>query len=64
MEIHSISSDYSDIIDTQWPQPQLKGRMLLKDRAKIFLPFAALKGYDEVLDETENSVTELFLSLR
>lgn len=43
--------DYSDIIKTAWPKPEKTGRMLLKQRAKIFLPFAALTGYDTALEE-------------
>ncbi len=27
--------------------------MRLEDRAKIFLPFAALKGYEELIKKTE-----------
>lgn len=42
--------DYYDIINTQWPRETLRPKMPLKDRAKIFLPFAALKGYEESLD--------------
>lgn len=47
-----MNRDYSDIINTEWPRPTLRPRMLLKDRAKIFLPFAALKGHTEALEET------------
>ena len=47
------SSRYSDIIDMEYP---LKNRdiikhppMSLQDRAKIFAPFAALKGHEEAI---------------
>lgn len=50
--------DYSDIIDTQWPRETLREKMALKDRAKIFLPFAALKGYEESLDAIRQVVNE------
>lgn len=40
---------YDDIIDIDWPIRTSQGRMTMLDRAKIFLPFAALKGYDEAI---------------
>ena len=47
--------DYDDIIDTQWP-PETEDvnhpRMDLNRRAKIFLPFAALTGYEQALEQT------------
>ncbi|MCR5217904.1 hypothetical protein [Treponema sp.] len=47
-----MSSRYDDIINTQWPQPSLREKMPLKDRAKIFMPFAALKGFEELIEKT------------
>jgi len=46
-------NDYSDIINTKWPKEAnpKHPRMPLKDRAKIFLPFAALKGYNEAIQD-------------
>ncbi|MCR4631033.1 MAG: hypothetical protein K5786_05335 [Treponema sp.] len=44
--------DYSDIIDYDWNFSSLKNRMPLSQRAKIFLPFSALTGYDEALQKT------------
>ncbi len=44
--------DYSDIINHDWNYDSLSNRMPLSQRAKIFLPFAALTGYDEALQET------------
>lgn len=49
---------YQDIIETQWPRESLRGKMPLKDRAKIFLPFAALKGYEESLESIRQIVDE------
>ena len=49
----NIASDfkYHDILNTQWPQnSSLRPKMNLQERAKIFLPFAALKGHEESLD--------------
>lgn len=46
--------NYDDIINTKWPLGEnLKHpKMQLNQRAKIFLPFAALTGYEKALDET------------
>lgn len=44
--------NYDDIIDAAWPRPSLRSRMPLEKRAKIFLPFAALEGYNDALEET------------
>lgn len=49
---------YQDIINTSWPKESFRGKMPLKDRAKIFLPFAALKGYEESLEEVRHKVEE------
>ncbi len=48
-------TDYDDILNTEWPPKErdLAHRpMPVSQRAKIFLPFAALTGYEQVLDET------------
>ena len=45
-------SDYDDIINTSWPRPSQRPRMEVSQRAKIFLPFSALTGYDMALEET------------
>ncbi len=44
--------NYDDILDYDWNKDSLKNRMPLSQRAKIFLPFAALTGYDQALQET------------
>lgn len=44
-------TDYSDIINTSWPVSSLRGRMNLNQRAKIFLPFSALPGYEVSLEQ-------------
>lgn len=46
------SSKYDDIINTVWNETSLKNRMPLGQRAKIFLPFSALTGYEEELGKT------------
>ena len=43
---------YSDIINYDWNHDSLQNRMPLSQRAKIFLPFAALTGFDEALEKT------------
>ena len=45
-------SKYDDIINTVWNETSLKNRMPLRQRAKIFLPFSALTGYEEELSKT------------
>lgn len=49
--------DYSDIIDLPYPRNDWNfmmkhPRMNVEDRAKIFHPFAALRGHAEALDAT------------
>ena len=49
--------DYSDIIDLPYPRNDWNflikhPRMNMEDRAKIFHPFAALRGHAEALDAT------------
>ena len=41
---------YISILEKAWPKEALRPKMPLKDRAKRFLPFAALKGYEESLE--------------
>ena len=56
----NVKKDYSDIINHDWNYTSLKNRMPLGQRAKIFLPFAALTGYDESLKETLQKEIELW----
>lgn len=46
---------YADIIEMERPQTEESlrrhPRMTLQNRAKIFAPFAALRGYEEQLEE-------------
>lgn len=49
--------DYKDIIDLPYPRNDWNflmkhPRMSVTDRAKIFHPFAALRGHSEALDAT------------
>ena len=43
---------YDDILNYDWSHDSLPNRMPMSQRAKIFLPFAALTGFDEALDQT------------
>lgn len=43
---------YEDIIHLKRP-PSRHMKMSLDDRAKIFAPFAALKGYDEAIEDKQ-----------
>lgn len=49
------SHKYDDIIHMEYPRPDRDVTrhppMAISDRAKIFAPFAALKGYDESIQE-------------
>ncbi len=42
---------YKDIINLERPRPAFRERMKLENRAKIFLPFAALKGFEEEIEK-------------
>ena len=51
---------YDDIINISWNHDSLSNRMPLSQRAKIFLPFAALTGFNEALDKTlETEIVEM-----
>lgn len=45
--------DYKDIIETEWNYSSLTKRMPLFQRAKIFLPFAALTGYEKLIEQKD-----------
>lgn len=47
--------DYQDIMMCQRPQTGRHGGMSNQNRAKQFLPFAALKGYEEALKQKEKA---------
>ena len=56
--IKKTIKDYEDMLDIEWSKESLRAKMPLKDRAKIFLPFAALKGYEESLDLIRKNLDE------
>ncbi len=45
-------TDYSDIINTPYPFQGKLTKISSTDRAAQFAPFAALTGFDDVIDET------------
>lgn len=46
---------YDDIINMDRPQSK-RPRMSVADRAKIFMPFAALKGYEAAIADMQRFV--------
>ena len=46
---------YQSILYTSYPIPLLRKRMSKESRAAQFAPFAALKGYEEMLEEVNPS---------
>ena len=52
MPEREICHDYDDIIDLPHPTSERHPRMPMDSRAAQFSPFAALTGYEDVIDET------------
>lgn len=51
---------YKDIINLERPRPMFREQMKLENRAKIFLPFAALKGFEEEIERRkEHSISSI-----
>lgn len=46
-----MNTPYDDIIGLEHPTSQRHPRMARLERAAQFAPFAALKGYEEVIDQ-------------
>ena len=51
---------YADILNYDWNYDSLPNRMPMSQRAKIFLPFAALTGFNEALDDTLKAEIEKY----
>ncbi len=49
---------YQDIIGLEHPSSKRHPRMSRLDRAAQFAPFAALKGYEEVIDRNREEYEE------
>lgn len=56
----TLKSHYEDIIDYEWKGSPTRVRMPLEQRAKIFAPFAALRGYSELLRKAEEEALQRF----
>ena len=48
-----MKESYEKIVDYDWKGSPTRIRMPLEERAKIFMPFAALKGFAELIKKTE-----------
>ncbi len=46
-----MNTPYDDIIGLEHPTSKRHPRMARQERAAQFAPFAALKGYEEVIDQ-------------
>ncbi len=55
-----MKSCYEGIISYEWKGSPNRVRMPLEQRAKIFAPFAALRGYSELLRKTEEEAEQRF----
>lgn len=62
MTFTRTSADYADIVHLPRPEPRHHKRMALAKRAAQFAPFAAVTGFDKVVEETirqhENSIDD------
>lgn len=43
--------NYDDIIDYEWLGSPKRPKMPLASRAKIFMPFAALRSFEELIEK-------------
>ena len=80
-EGRNVAQKYADILHLSRPEPPVKHpRMALSNRAKIFSPFAALRGFDdeissegaskllvkkaELSDEEKNALSDKLLQVK
>lgn len=80
-EGRNVAQKYADILHLSRPEPPVKHpRMALSNRAKIFSPFAALRGFDdeissegaskllvkkvELFDEEKNTLSDKLLQVK
>lgn len=49
-----LDEKYDDIINEDGPADIGRQKMKLENRAKIFLPFAALKGFEEEIQKRKS----------
>ena len=55
-----MKSCYEGIISYEWKGSPNRVRMPLEQRTKIFAPFAALRGYSELLRKAEEEAEQRF----
>ena len=55
-----MASRYEGLIGYEWKGSPERIRMPLEQRAKIFAPFAALKGYSELIRKTEEEARQRY----
>ena len=55
-----MKESYEKIIDYDWKGSPTRIRMPLGERAKIFMPFASLKGFAELIKKTEEEAEQKF----
>ncbi len=48
-----VGAIMDDLINMKWRGSPNRPHMSIEDRAKIFLPFAALKGYEEAVEDKQ-----------
>ena len=56
----TLKSRYEENIGYNWTGSPGRIRMPLEQRAKIFAPFAALRGYSELLRKAEEKALQRF----
>ena len=56
----NVAQKYADILHLSRPEPPVKyPRMALSNRAKIFSPFAALRGFDDIANLAGEGITSI-----
>lgn len=55
-----MNTQYDDIIHLEYPTSRKHPRMSRLDRAAQFAPFAALKGYEDVIEENREKNEEKY----
>ncbi len=55
-----MREDYEKIVDYDWKGSIKRIPMSPEERAKIFIPFAALKGFAELIKKTEEKARSFF----
>lgn len=59
MNIDNLDT-YEDIINLDHPEPKTQLRMSMENRAAQFTPFAALTGFEDVIEQAALQIREDF----